>query len=369
MKNVVPNIRFKNFNSEWFKIQINDLLINRQNKNYVSKYFLDAPSISNKKYSLYKNQKFKWAPCDSIIFIKDGSVGELFYTKYDVRIASTCEYMTLNINNLFGYYLFTKEMPSIKSNILTGQVIPHLYKKDIAKLSIYYSQDANEQQKIAKLFSTLDNLIDASSIKLNKFKKIKKSFMNKMFSKNNDLKIQFTKLKNHFIEDKLKEIIFINKKSKIGSIKVKEINKGKYCFFTSGSKVYKYNDYLVDGNNIFMNDGGVADFKFYVGKAHYSDHVISFYTNENKVLVEYMYFYLLNKKNEIEDIFFKGGTGLQNISKNEFFKYLISYPSDINEQKKISKFFLLLDDIIEKIEIKLNKYTKVKQTLMNEMFI
>ena len=32
---------------------------------------------------------------------------------------------------------------------------------------------------------------------------------------------------------------------------------------------------LIDGENIYINDGGVAGFRYYCGRASYADHVIS----------------------------------------------------------------------------------------------
>lgn len=369
MKNVVPNIRFKNFNSEWFKIQINDLLINRQNKNYVSKYFLDAPSISNKKYSLYKNQKFKWAPCDSIIFIKDGSVGELFYTKYDVRIASTCEYMTLNINNLFGYYLFTKEMPSIKSNILTGQVIPHLYKKDIAKLSIYYSQDANEQQKISKLFSTLDNLIDETTIKLDKLKKLKSSLIEEMFVNTHTRtpRIRYKNFKEKWNIEKIVNIFYISRGVRI--VKINLLNKG-YPVVSGGFGIMGYyDDFNRESNTITISQYGSAGFINYIKSKFWANDVCLTLNPLNVDMVNYYLFLLLKSfQNSFYSIVNKSTVPFS-ISIKNIYNIEILLSNDIDEQKKIAKLFLLLDNIMEKIEIKLNKYTKVKQTLMNEMFI
>ena len=68
----------------------------------------------------------------------------------------------------------------------------------------------------------------------------------------------------------LSDILIENCKSKTQVNEVKDFVDGNYPFFTSGDSILKSNKYLVDGRNIFMNTGGNADVKFYVGKTDYS---------------------------------------------------------------------------------------------------
>ena len=45
--------------------------------------------------------------------------------------------------------------------------------------------------------------------------------------------------------------------------------KGAYPFFTSGASVLEWDDFVSDGRNCYLNTGGVADVKYYSGKAAY----------------------------------------------------------------------------------------------------
>src|SRR5690554_3045072 len=63
-------------------------------------------------------------------------------------------------------------------------------------------------------------------------------------------------------------------KSKTGVRKAQTLKKGDIVCFTSGDSKYYIDEFLVEGNYIFVNDGGVADFKYHEGKAYYTDHVI-----------------------------------------------------------------------------------------------
>lgn len=68
---------------------------------------------------------------------------------------------------------------------------------------------------------------------------------------------------------KLKDILTEAEKSAIQVGEAKTSN-GEYPFFTSGATILKWNEPFVDGRNCFLNTGGNADVKFYVGKAAYS---------------------------------------------------------------------------------------------------
>lgn len=156
----VPKLRFKGFDDEWIFRKILGINIDSIATN-LSDYFLDAPAIMSKKYSIFNNEIYSIAPFDSIVFIKDGSnAGSFFYNEVCCRIASTCSFLFTNENNKFIYYILEKLSKHIKKELLTGETIPHLYKKDILKLGIIVCGNKIEQQKISKFFTLLDKQIE-----------------------------------------------------------------------------------------------------------------------------------------------------------------------------------------------------------------
>ncbi|MGC7172367.1 restriction endonuclease subunit S [Metamycoplasma hominis] len=146
---------------------------------------------------------------------------------------------------------------------------------------------------------------------------------------------------------KLGTIITKAPKSPFGVAKLLKMNKGDYLTITSGNKSFYVSDFLVDGEYIFVNDGGQADVKYNQGKTMYSDHVFAFKTNECNT--KYLYFYLLNISNFINEKLFVG-SGLKNLNKKEFLNLNIAIPP-IEIQNKIVE---ILD--------KLQAYTKDIQT-------
>jgi len=87
---------------------------------------------------------------------------------------------------------------------------------------------------------------------------------------------------------------------------------GSYPFFTSGDAVLRWKSSLIDGRNIFMNTGGNAGVKFYVGKAAYSTD--TWCVSARDGLSDYLYLFLDSIKPELSQKFFQG-TGLKHLQK------------------------------------------------------
>ena len=110
---------------------------------------------------------------------------------------------------------------------------------------------------------------------------------------------------------KLNDILVENDKSKVQVGEAKESD-GNYPFFTSGEAILRWKENFVDDRNCFLNTGGNADVKFYVGKAAYSTDTWCISANRN--LSDYVYLLLLSIKPELDKKFFQG-TGLKHLQK------------------------------------------------------
>lgn len=112
-------------------------------------------------------------------------------------------------------------------------------------------------------------------------------------------------------------------KSTFGVGQLSQFYSGDVICFTSGAKTFFVDKVLVDGEYIFMNDGGQADTKYYNGKACYSDHVFSF--TSNIINVKYLYHYLLEINDIINQDYFRGA-GIKNLVKKDFLNIKVPVP-------------------------------------------
>lgn len=110
---------------------------------------------------------------------------------------------------------------------------------------------------------------------------------------------------------KLKDILVEADKSSVQVGEAKQ-STGEYPFFTSGSAILKWDTPFIDGRNCFLNTGGNADVKFYVGEAAYSTDTWCISANNN--MSDYLYLLLVSIKPELNQKFFQG-TGLKHLQK------------------------------------------------------
>ncbi|WRF24589.1 restriction endonuclease subunit S [Helicobacter pylori] len=139
---------------------------------------------------------------------------------------------------------------------------------------------------------------------------------------------------------KLEQIIIENPKSSI-MVKNAQKTQDKYPFFTSGDNILSYPKAIIDGRNCFLNTGGNAGIKFYVGKASYSTDTWCICANE---FSDYLYLLLSSIKNHINQSFFQG-TSLKHLQKNLLKKYPIYMPS-AHEIKKFNQIMMPLLTLI-----------------------
>ncbi|GAA7287106.1 hypothetical protein ID0561_02330 [Helicobacter pylori] len=151
---------------------------------------------------------------------------------------------------------------------------------------------------------------------------------------------------------KLEQIIIENPKSSI-MVKNAQKTQDKYPFFTSGDNTLSYPKAIIDGRNCFLNTGGNAGIKFYVGKASYSTDTWCICANE---FSDYLYLLLSSIKNHINQSFFQG-TSLKHLQKNLLKKYPIYMPST----HEIKKFNQIMMPLLTLISINTRTSKKLEQ--------
>ena len=127
---------------------------------------------------------------------------------------------------------------------------------------------------------------------------------------------------------KLGDVIVEHSKSAVQVGEAKE-QAGNIPFFTSGDAIYRWSEPFVSDRSIFLNTGGNADVKFYVGDAAYSTDTWCISGKDN--LSDYIYLMLKSIKPELDQKFFQG-TGLKHLQKPLLKDRLIYIPK--NEELK-----------------------------------
>ncbi|EMH21707.1 restriction endonuclease subunit S [Helicobacter pylori] len=199
--------------------------------------------------------------------------------------------------------------------------------KDNIKMFQILLPPLETQQKIARTLSVLDQRIENN----HKINELLHTLAHKVYE-------YYFKYKPK--NAKLEQIIIENPKSSI-MVKNAQKTQDKYPFFTSGDNTLSYPKAIIDGRNCFLNTGGNAGIKFYVGKASYSTDTWCISANE---FSDYLYLLLSSIKTHINQSFFQG-TSLKHLQKNLLKKYPIYMPS-AHEIKKFNQIIMPLLTLI-----------------------
>ncbi|WP_129622017.1 restriction endonuclease subunit S [Mesomycoplasma conjunctivae] len=138
------------------------------------KYFLyDAKEIIGKTDKFVIKENY-------ISIIKDGDAGRLRFLPTNTAFCSTMSALTSknNFDIYFIYSLLSSYFPI--ESIISGTTIKHIYFKNYGQFE-YFVPSIKEQEKIAKVFKNIDNLLNLYELKLQKIEMIKTTLLNKMF--------------------------------------------------------------------------------------------------------------------------------------------------------------------------------------------
>ncbi|MDU9791232.1 restriction endonuclease subunit S [Helicobacter pylori] len=211
--------------------------------------------------------------------------------------------------------------------------------KDNIKMFQILLPPLETQQKIARTLSILDQKIENN----HKINELLHNLAHKVYE-------YYFKYKPK--NAKLEQIIIENPKSSI-MVKNAQKTQDKYPFFTSGDNILSYPKAIIDGRNCFLNTGGNAGIKFYVGKASYSTDTWCICANE---FSDYLYLLLSSIKTHINQSFFQG-TSLKHLQKNLLKKYPIYMPS----AHEIKKFNQIMMPLLTLISINTRTSKKLEQ--------
>ena len=249
----------------------------------------------------------------------------------------------------------------------------------------------DEQEMISLYFSTLDNLITLHQRKCEQTKKLKKYMLQKMFPQNGAKvpEIRFYGFTYDWEQRKLGDLV--NRITRKNQDLVSElpltisaqyglIDQNKFFDKRVASKdVSSY--YLIENGEFAYNKSTSTDAPWGAIKRldRYENGVLStlyivFGIKENNLvdsdfLVSYYSTNLWHKG--IHEIAAEGARnhGLLNIAPANFFETELMIPQDIEEQKKIGKYFDSLDHLITLHQRKCDELKKMKKYMLQNMFI
>lgn len=231
-----------------------------------------------------------------------------------------------------------------------------------------------EQEKIAEILGTWDEAIEKLSNLVEQKKLLKKGLMQKLLTGKTRLP-GFTQ-------------------------PWKEVKLGEICtMFSGGTPLVSINEYYENGNIPFIRSGEISSIKteLYItelglkessakmvnigdllyalygatsgetaiSKIHGAINQAILCIKSSKIVIKYLYYILLNRKNIILAKYLQGGQG--NLSADIIKKLHIIIPSDMSEQQAIADVLSTADDEINLLNQKLEALKEQKKGLMQQL--
>ena len=404
-----PKIRFKGFTDTWEQRKLDDIVdfyrgrglswndITDDGKNecvlYGNLYTDYGMVISKIKYKTNVNK-------DSMVLSKFGDVlipssdttptglaRATSIDKSDVILGGDINVLRPKKDNgdFISYSINVKRTELIKR--IKGTTVRHLNNSDIEDLEIRIAPNIDEQIKISKILTKIDNLITLHQSKYDKLVNVKKALLEKMFPKDgkNVPEIRFKGFTDTWEQRKLNELTNIITK---GTTPLDKVNEGTINFIkienidsfsgniniTSKITEEEHNSYLkrsqLKENDLLFSIAGTLG-RVTVVKSD----VLPANTNQALAIIRlkdgdinYIKTYLKGKT--ISNFIKRNPTiGAQpNLSLEQVGNFDIDMPNK-EEQRKLGNLFNSIDNLITLHQHKLEKLKNMKKSLLNKMFI
>ena len=389
-KKLVPKRRFKKFKKieEWKLSYLGDLLefysgLTYSPKNIVEKggtLVLRSSNVKDcelvlldKVYvdSIYVNSEFVRYG-DIIVVVRNGSkhlIGKHALIKKHIKNTVIGAFMTgirYKIPEFMNSLLDTKRFHNeIEKNL--GATINQITIGHFRKMMFYIPDDI-EQKDIGAFFSKLDTLIQTQQKKLEKTKTLKLAYLAEMFPCDGESKPKL-RFKNF---DKIWNITFLGLISQIktGESDAQDsVAYGKYPFFVRSENIERSNRYLFDGEAILIpGEGRLGEIFHYInGKFDYHQRVYKISNFSNNIDGKFI-FYLMQKYFKEHALKYTVKATVDSLRLPMLTNYRLKQPI-LQEQNKVSSFFVKLDQKIALEQRKLEKLNNIKQAYLNEMFV
>ena len=373
-----PEMRFAGFTDDWIPSKLGNIgevkmckrIFNNQTSPKGDIPFFKIGTFGKKADSYISKElyqefrtKYPFPKKGDILLSAAGTLGRIVV--YDGKPAyfQDSNIVWLNHNeskilNEFLYYIY--------GNITyesEGGTIQRLYNSIILNARFSFPESKDEQKLIGIFLKNIDNLITEHQQKRSKLKSLKQAMLDKMFPKQGQLvpEIRFKGISGEWKEKKLNEFSTYHSSTlSVGNA----LNQGKY-------KLYDVNEVIG-----FSNENGqpceyIAIIKdgSGVGRVRLMEQNTSFIGTMGGIRpfesdVNFLYCCLI--KSDFNK--YITGATIPHIYYSDFGEKNYCIPS-INEQQMIGNYFKNIDNIINNLQVQIEKLKNIKKAFLTKMFI
>ncbi len=394
MSRMKPEVRFKGFEDDWSNSFMKDVASFSKGKGYSKDDLISKGDPIILYGQMYTNYRFvidtvktyaKHKPKsvistgNEVIIPSSGETSEEISRAAAVSKPGVILGGDLNIikpnNNISSSYLAmalsTNTAKNQMSNRAQGKSVVHLYNEDIKEVQVFFPS-INEQKRISNLIKELDNSIELKNKELSKLKQFKQAMLQEIFPKEGDRypRLRFTGFTDAWEQRKVKDIFKVTRGYVLAATKTtrEKTTSAQYPVYSSqtlnqGLMGY-YKDYLYEDAITWTTDGANAGTVNYRAGKFYCTNVCGVLKSDegyaNKMVAEALNMIAWKHVSKV------GNPKLMN---NVMSEIIISIPKNMEEHKKISRYFSKLDNFITIHQRKLEKLKQFKQAMLKKMFV
>lgn len=286
-----------------------------------------------------------------------------------------------------GYYMNSKPYHNQLRPYMQGIKVTSISKANIALTNVSIPS-LPEQQKIASLFTELDDLIQSAEKELEGYRELKQGMLQKMFPKNGKTtpEIRFPEFTGDWEQRKLEDIYDSIGNAFVGTstpyyveqghfylesnnVKDGQINHNSEVFINDEFYEKQKDKWLHTGDMVMVQSGHVGHAAVIPEELNNTAaHALIMFRNPKEEIEPYFlnYEYQTDKaKKKIENIT-KGNT-IKHILSSDMQEFVVDTPK-YEEQKVIADYFRNIDRLIALQQKELDGYKELKKGLLQQMF-
>ena len=298
---------------------------------------------------LYTSQVTKKADIGDIILTVRAPVGEVAITDYKAILGRGVASIK---GNLFIYFALEKFKTNNKWNMYSsGSTFDSITGKDLNNLALFFPSKM-EENKIGKLLNKLDSLLALYERKYRQLQTLKSGLLQNIFNNFNSGNTV-----------RLNQICVLKQWKTISSQKMKK--KGYPVFGANGIIGY-YDKYNHEKPTICITCRGATSGNILISKpySYITGNAMCLENLSSDFNIKFLYEYLSYRG--LKDVI----TGSAQPQITSSLLGIVKIPIvPLKKQKSISNVLLSLDSIINNIQMKSSYLKKIKETLLNTMFI
>lgn len=328
----------------------------------------------------YNHSSAKMLPVGTVLFTSRAGIGKTAILTQKGCTNQGFQSIVPHKSELDSYFIFsrTEELKQYGETVGAGSTFVEVSGKQMANMELMMPKTMAEQKTIGQYFANLDNLITLHQRKLEKLQNMKKSCLQKMFPRDGATvpEIRFSEFQGDWEERTLGSCF---------EERLESLPDGELLSVTIGSGIKKFSELDRHDNSntdkskykrVCIGDIAYKSMRMWQGasgRSPYEGIVSPAYTVVKPIGdIDTQFFAYMFKKKEIIHLFEINSQGLTsdtwNLKYPAFSKIVVRVPRNVEEQSRIARFLLELDELISCTEQEIEITKRMKKGCLQKMF-